>query len=334
MEKESANELERMESESGGGLGVRRPTTETDLLVVDGKDALVGQSDPMGVGGEIAENVLGSTEGRLAVDVPIDGLQLLAEGLPVVGMGEVREGSRQEELVVAKGPTESAQEVVFEEGREDADGEQESRTGGNPVLMLERETSGWDEAMDVGMVEEILSPGVEDGEKTDIGAQVKRIASQSLQGAGDGGEELGIEQTLVGKEDRTQRFGDCKDKVEVGDGEQIALTGGQPLLTTMTETLRTVPVATGLVRDVLMAATITLMEIAAQGAGSTKGQITQDFSLLQRSGMSALVSVPVSAKDLGHSGPRVDHDSDGVFRAEASKSLGPSPESGWMATCR
>jgi hypothetical protein len=55
-------------------MGIVSPE-EGDAIVLEGHETVVGDRDPMGVAGQVVENMLGTTEGWLGVDDPV----LLAE---------------------------------------------------------------------------------------------------------------------------------------------------------------------------------------------------------------------------------------------------------------
>ena len=55
-------------------MGIVSPA-EGDAIVFEGHEAVVGDRDPMGVAGQVVENMFGTAEGWLGVDYPV----LLAE---------------------------------------------------------------------------------------------------------------------------------------------------------------------------------------------------------------------------------------------------------------
>ena len=44
--------------------------SKSDLLLVDGGDAIVREGNPMGIAAEVIEEFLGGTEGRFRVHIP------------------------------------------------------------------------------------------------------------------------------------------------------------------------------------------------------------------------------------------------------------------------
>ena len=55
-------------------MGIVSPA-EGDAIVLEGHETVVGDRDPMGVAGQVFENMFGTAEGWLGVDYPV----LLAE---------------------------------------------------------------------------------------------------------------------------------------------------------------------------------------------------------------------------------------------------------------
>jgi hypothetical protein len=47
------------------------PIAQGDLAVLDSENAVIGESDTMGVAAEVVENGVGGTEGLFRIDVPI-----------------------------------------------------------------------------------------------------------------------------------------------------------------------------------------------------------------------------------------------------------------------
>ena len=60
--------------------------------------------------------------------------------------------------------------------RHSLDGKKERVAGMDPVGVIQRESTGGDHAMDMGMMLEPLIPGVQHAEETDLGAQVSGLS--------------------------------------------------------------------------------------------------------------------------------------------------------------
>jgi hypothetical protein len=73
----------------------------------------------------------------------------------------------------------------------------EAATGTAPTVVVGGESAGGDHTMDMRMMLQLLIPGVEDAEETDLGAQVPRMARDFQQGLGAGAEQQIVENLLV-----------------------------------------------------------------------------------------------------------------------------------------
>ena len=88
----------------------------------------------------------------------------------------------------------------------------------DPVGVIQRESTGWYHAMDMGMMLELLIPGVQHAEETDLGAQMSGIASNFEQGCGAGAEQQVVDDLLVLQGEGCQFPRQSKDDVHVGSG--------------------------------------------------------------------------------------------------------------------
>src|SRR5215472_17655006 len=115
------------------------------------------------------------------------------------------------------------------------------------------------------MKQQVLSPAVQDGEHTDIGAEPLRITCDFDQRLGCGGEQQTIELSRTGqrKDVELMRYGE--HDVEVAGGEQFLLPCLEPVLAGPSLTLGAVAVAAGVEGDAgLKAALGTDVAVAAQ----------------------------------------------------------------------
>jgi hypothetical protein len=81
------------------------------------------------------------------------------------------------------------QESGAEEAREHAHGQEESAPAGHPTLSIEGQSTAGDHAVQMRMMHQLLSPGVQDGKESDLGSQVLGIGSDGAQSLSGGGEE-------------------------------------------------------------------------------------------------------------------------------------------------
>ena len=67
------------------------------------------------------------------------------------------------------------------------------------------EPAAGDDAVDVGVVLEVLPPGVQDGQEADLGPEVLRVGGDLLQGLGGGPEQQAVDHPRVLQGDRAER---------------------------------------------------------------------------------------------------------------------------------
>ena len=149
---------------------------------------------------------------------------------------------------------------------------------------------------------EILSPGVEHRDQADLGAEMLWIGGDDAQRLGRRREQDGVDGVLVVEGDLGDRGRQGEDEVEVGHRQQLGLAIGQPLGGSQPLTLRTVPVAAGIVGDADLAAVRTLLDMAAQSrrAAGFDGGHDAPLAGAQMAGMGGAVSGPVMAEDVRH----------------------------------
>ena len=117
---------------------------------------MVGDGYAMGVAAQVVQHILGATEGWFGVDHPLfseQGPQPSRENLGVRKAGQI---SGEVKLATFKGRLETVDELAAEHTAEHRDGEKEARMGWNPVGVIEREPTGGDDTVDMGMNLELL----------------------------------------------------------------------------------------------------------------------------------------------------------------------------------
>ena len=79
-------------------------------------------------------------------------------------------------LVLLESLFQSLEKFPAKDNTEYCNGQKELVSAGNPSSMIWREPSTWDHAMHLGMKKESLAPSVQNGKKSDFGAQVLGIS--------------------------------------------------------------------------------------------------------------------------------------------------------------
>jgi hypothetical protein len=113
------------------------------------------------------------------------------------------------------------------------------------------------------MMFQLLSPCVQHHQRPDPRSQVLGVGrhfQKSLLGAV---KEHPIQQLTVAQDQRAELVGQGEDDVEVGNGQEIGLTFGQPSRPLAPTALRTASVATGMIVVPHLAAVIALGDVPA-----------------------------------------------------------------------
>ena len=158
---------------------------------------MVGDRHAVGIAAEITENILGATEGRLAIDHPVPPEQGAEEGSESLRFRQKLEVPVEAELAVGEGPFESVDKLAAEDSPQHFDGEKEAIARGDPALVIEGEATGRDHAMDMGMMFQLLIPTVEHPEEADVGAQMAGITGDFEQGLGADPEQEIVDDLVV-----------------------------------------------------------------------------------------------------------------------------------------
>jgi len=147
------------------------------------------------------------------------------------------------ESVLLEQFTELVAELVAEDFAECLDGQEESARRVDPYATIGSKASSGNDVVYMGMMLEVLPPGMEDTEKPDLRAEVFGVAGKFEQRSGTGAEEQVIKQTLVLEDESGELVRQGEDDVEVRHGQQLGGTRGQPLGPRVALAPGTVPVA-------------------------------------------------------------------------------------------
>ena len=120
VEQEAADEL--VDGDGGGAvarLALLRPcplsVPEGHALAVEGDDAAIRDGDPVGVAGEVAEDLLRPAERPLGVDHPVPAAGGGEGGVELTGVSEVGNGAVEGELALPVGAGELFEEAAAEQ---------------------------------------------------------------------------------------------------------------------------------------------------------------------------------------------------------------------------
>lgn len=150
------------------------------------------------------------------------------------------------------------------------------------------------------MVDERLTPGVEDGEEAEACTEVSGVLGDLLKRLGNGTEQQIVDDPRVLERERCQGLGQREDHMGVGHGQHIGLARFEPARLCAALTLRAVTVATRVVRDPPVPAGVALVDVTPEPVRPAREDPVDDGTLLPAPlrGRS-LASLEASVKDLG-----------------------------------
>jgi len=97
--------------------------------------------------------------------------------------------------------------------------------------------------VNVGVQKQVLSPGVQDADHADLGAQVFAIDGDLKQGLSAGGEQQVVEQTRFFQGQHVEFVGHSEHNMEVAGGQEFAFASRQPALARLRLALGAVPIS-------------------------------------------------------------------------------------------
>src|SRR5271157_5756900 len=138
--------------------------------------------------------------------------------------------------------------------------------------MVWGESACRNDAVDVGMREQVLSPGVKRADYADFGAQVFGIGGDFDDGLSAGSEQEIIEQTCVLQSQHVEFMGHSEHDMEIAGGQKFALPGRQPALAGLRLAVGAVAISARVIRDGLITAERALIAVTTPGQryGSTE----------------------------------------------------------------
>ena len=133
--------------------------SESHLAVSNVDESVIGNGHSVCVACQIMKNMFWPSEGPFGIDHPVMMKERSQEGVKCFFIGEVSDGSREGELSVTKDALQPGDELAAKHSAQHFHREEKSVPEANPVFAVERETTAWDHAVDMRMMQKILAPG-------------------------------------------------------------------------------------------------------------------------------------------------------------------------------
>jgi hypothetical protein len=147
------------------------------------------------------------------------------------------------ELAQTIGTPQSGDELSTKDPAQHPHGKEERVAGFNPGSVIGRQSTGWNNAMNVWMVFEFLIPGVQHAEETDISTEVLGIAGDFKQGFGTGAEQQTVNDLLVLQGQWSEQVRQRENNMGVARGKEFLPTGGPPAFARVALAFWAVPVS-------------------------------------------------------------------------------------------
>ena len=172
----------------------------------------------------------------------------------------------------------------------------------HPLRPIRRESPDGDDAVHMGMVQEILAPRVEHTQKANRRTKMLRIGGDLEQRGRARAEEQIVDDLLVLQREPRELVRQREDHMVVADGQKLLLPFGEPLVARMGQALRTVPIATRVVRDGAMGTARAAIEMATQRGRAAACEGTEHAVVLrgQPGPVRLDEAIPVFSNDIGH----------------------------------
>jgi len=165
------------------------------------------------------KNMFWPSEGPLGIDHPVMTKERSQEGVECFFIGEMADASREGEFSVPKGALQAGDELAAKHSAQHFHWEEKSMPEANPVSAIERETTAWDHAVDMRMMQKILAPSMKHIQEADLGAEMLCVRRDLQQSGGTGAEQEVVYDLLVLESQPRKLMWNGEDHMEITDGK-------------------------------------------------------------------------------------------------------------------
>ena len=173
------------------------PPSERDLIGVRFHDSMVADRDSVSVSAEILKNAFGPVERRLAVDDPLLLVQIGNQGIERRRLRKMAYGAGVNKFVLGAESFQIGYKLSPKELRHHFDREEKVILARLPFPSITGQPAAGDDSMEVRMVHEVLSPGVDNTHETEADSETLRVLCQFPERLGDRAEEKVIQDSTV-----------------------------------------------------------------------------------------------------------------------------------------
>jgi hypothetical protein len=189
--------------------------------------------------------------------------------------------SGEAELTIPEGLPEGRDELATEDLTQYRFGQEVVVRRVDPAGVIERETSGGHDTMDVGMKPNLLVPAVQHAEETNLCTEVSGIASDFEKSLRAGTKQEIVDHLFVLQHHWGQVAGEREDHVQVARGEKFSSTCSNPPFASSGLTLWAMAITAAVIRDrSTVCAAHALIEMPAERSRTTPCNRQQHFDML------------------------------------------------------
>jgi hypothetical protein len=231
VEEEAAYEFGDLDSHDFALVNAVFPIVlpaEADVGLVEFEQATVGDRDAMGVAREIGQDLLGTSEGLFPIDHPFGCAQGRQSGGKRLRLVETDKIGKELQLTGIECCRQTPEEQVLEQAREHANRKKESGPAGDPTLAVRRDASTRNNAVNVRMVMEVLTPCVQDSGHAYVGTKMPAIGGNGGEGLSRGLEQQSIDLGLVLVRNRTDRGRNREHQMKIRNRQELGFARREP----------------------------------------------------------------------------------------------------------
>ena len=222
------------------------PPAKRDLAVLHADEPMVGDGHPVGIARQVVQDMLRPAKRLLHIDHPLVLMERVQESRERARLGQPCQRAVERELLPAEEPFQAIRELSPEHLAEDVFGQKEAAAfGPHPSSAARGKAPGRHNAMNVRMVNQRLSPGVQHAQKADLRTQPLRVGRHFRQGGGHASEQQIVERALVLQHQLGELVRHGEDDVEVLQRNQFAGARRHPAVARLRLALGAVAIAAG-----------------------------------------------------------------------------------------
>ena len=273
--------------------------TEPYPAVLYGKDAIVANGYLVGVAADVANHLLRCRQWPLGIDHPIAAYQNIEPFFEKGRLGKVSHLRRNHKRFGGMELLQSMDEFAAKDLRQSANGKEKlAFIFRLQPLIVNGQTAAGDNEMKMEMFPQLSTPGVQNSEKTDLGAKVLGVAAELEKGRAGGIEEDIVNRLLVVSGDRMEFVREGEDYVVVRDRQQVSHPGPDPFAPGYALAFRAVPIPAGVVGVFLVAAVRADINVITEFTGPALFDIPHHAVLFRGEPMILAIGPAVCLKNI------------------------------------